>query len=159
MLCYACLLPWETCTLPYKSYVLHLFRRSACESCGTSSKAYHDKFNHRAPCFVEPDGWKVHTQEWNQNLVTVSHGAPSLSGVCYLQWSPYYVALLSRQPILGEEWSILPHEISFPILRLVGVRFKQASVFWVLQMDSSLTHCKEAPTRSESPRLSPLLKR
>ena len=43
--------------------VVHLFRTSACESCGTSSKAYHDKFNHHAPRFVEPDGWKVHTQE------------------------------------------------------------------------------------------------
>lgn len=69
------------------------------------------------------------------------------------------MALLSRHPILGEEWFILPHEIFVPILRLVGARFKQASVVWVLQMDSSLTHCKEAPTRSESPRLSPLLKR
>lgn len=48
---------------------------------------------------------------------------------------------------------------STPYIGRRMVRFKQASVVWVLQMDSSLTHCKEAPTRSESPRLSPLLKR
>ena len=46
--------------------------------------------------------------------------APSLSEVCYLQWSLYYVALLSRHPILGEEWSILPREIFVPILIKAG---------------------------------------